>query len=64
MTNNNTNIEYLLFVRSALQFKEDLMEICKVLDSLSDEQVIAVDSYLSLIREGIRRVERGFVGRD
>ena len=57
MKSNNTNIEYLLLVRSALQFKEDLTDISKVLDSLSEEQVIVIASYADSIKDKIRYIE-------
>ncbi len=60
MKTNNTNIEYLLLVRSALQFKEDLIEISEILDSLSSEQVIVVSSYISSIKEKINYIENEF----
>jgi hypothetical protein len=60
MKTNNTNIEYLLLVRSALQFKEDLIEISEILDSLSSEQVIVVSSYMSSIKEKINYIENEF----
>lgn len=60
MKANNTNIEYLLFTRSALQFTEDLSEISKILDSLSNEQVIAVASHLSSIKEKTKYIENKF----
>ena len=57
MKSNNTNIEYLLLVRSALQFKEDLTDISKVLDSLSEEQVIVIASYADSIKDKILYIE-------
>jgi len=60
MKTNNTNIEYLFLVRSALQFKEDLIEISEILDSLSSEQVIVVSSYMSSIKERINYIENEF----
>ena len=60
MKANNTNIEYLLFIRSALQFTEDLSEISKIFDSLSSEQVIAVSSHLSSIKEKTKYIENKF----
>ena len=57
MKSNNTNIEYLLLVRSALQFKQDLTDISKVLDSLSEEQVVVIASYTDLIKDKIRYIE-------
>ena len=57
MKSNNSNIEYLLLVRSALQFKEDLTDISKVLDSLSEEQVIVIASYADSIKDKIRYIE-------
>jgi hypothetical protein len=57
MKSNNTNIEYLFLVRSALQFKEDLTDISKVLDSLSEEQVVVIASYADSIKDKIRHIE-------
>ena len=63
MKNNNTNIEYLFLVRSALQFKEDLTDISKVLDSLSEEQVMVIASYTDLIKDKIRHIEERLVDK-
>ncbi len=63
MKTNNANIEYLLLVRSALQFREDLIDISEILDSLSNEQVIVVSSYVSSIKEKINYIENEFTKR-
>jgi len=44
------NIEYFFLKRSALQFKQDLIDIDDSLDLLSPEEAIVIISYMDSIK--------------
>jgi len=53
----SNNINYLLFKRSAIQFKEDLQEISKELDSLNEEEAAGASAHIEYLRR-----ETGLIG--
>jgi len=55
--NDNTNIEYYFLKRSALRFRQDLSDIIPILNSLSEEQILGLVSYISAIKNRIQNIE-------
>ncbi len=57
------NIEYLFLKRSALQFRQDLIDIDEILNLLSPEEVFGLASYIDSIKWKMKPVEEKITKR-